>query len=157
MFQMLFLWLNKSSPWMNSPLSFQEGFEIDTNLKDNFEISNEIPIEILLLHINWKLDTIWKYTNWKIHFEATQILKFWNGGAYFLLWANPFSPFGINRQKRRTWETFWHFLPNGKINVSEGLYQLRVVGVTTKGEWYRQSWSGSLVFAEYSISLSIYD
>jgi hypothetical protein len=50
---------------MNSPLSFQEGFEIDTNFKDNFEISNGIPIEILLLHINWKLDTIWKYTNWK--------------------------------------------------------------------------------------------
>jgi hypothetical protein len=33
---------------MNYPLSFQEGFEIDTNLKDNFEI----PIGILLLHTN---------------------------------------------------------------------------------------------------------
>jgi hypothetical protein len=33
---------------MNSPLSFQEGFEIDTNLKNNFEIQ----IEILLLYIN---------------------------------------------------------------------------------------------------------
>jgi hypothetical protein len=32
-----------------------------------------------------------------------------------------------------------------------------VVGVTAKGKGYRQSWSGSLVFAEYSISLSIYD
>jgi hypothetical protein len=34
---------------MNYPLSFQEGFEIDTNLKDNFEIQLEsyfyIPIE----------------------------------------------------------------------------------------------------------------
>jgi hypothetical protein len=37
---------------MNSPLSFQEGFEIYTNLKNNFEIPNEIPIEILLLYIN---------------------------------------------------------------------------------------------------------
>jgi hypothetical protein len=26
LFHMLFLWLNKSSPWRNSPLSFQEGF-----------------------------------------------------------------------------------------------------------------------------------
>jgi hypothetical protein len=26
LFQMLFLWLNKNSPWMNSSLSFQEGF-----------------------------------------------------------------------------------------------------------------------------------
>jgi hypothetical protein len=31
MFQMLFLWLNKSSPWRNSPLSYQEGF---CNLND---------------------------------------------------------------------------------------------------------------------------
>jgi hypothetical protein len=53
---------------MNSPLSFQEGFEIDTNLKNNFEIPNEIPIEILLLHTNWKLDT-----NWKFNLRLTQI------------------------------------------------------------------------------------
>ena len=37
---------------MNFPFNFEEGFEIDTNLKDNFKISNEVPIEILLLHIN---------------------------------------------------------------------------------------------------------
>jgi hypothetical protein len=37
---------------MNSPLSFQEGFEIDTSWKNNFEIPNEILIEILLLHTN---------------------------------------------------------------------------------------------------------
>jgi hypothetical protein len=37
---------------MNSPLSFQEGFEIDTNLKNNFEKQNEIPIEISFLHTN---------------------------------------------------------------------------------------------------------
>jgi hypothetical protein len=37
---------------MNSPLSFQEGFEVYTNLKNKFEILNEIPIDILLLHTN---------------------------------------------------------------------------------------------------------
>jgi hypothetical protein len=37
---------------MNSPLSFQEGFEIDTNSKNNFEIPNEIAIEISLSHTN---------------------------------------------------------------------------------------------------------
>jgi hypothetical protein len=37
---------------MNSPLSFQEGFEIDTNLKNNFEIPNEILIGISLSHTN---------------------------------------------------------------------------------------------------------
>jgi hypothetical protein len=37
---------------MNFTLSFLEGFEIDTNLKNNFEIPNEIPIEISLSHTN---------------------------------------------------------------------------------------------------------
>jgi hypothetical protein len=37
---------------MISPLSFQEGFEIDTNLKNNFELLNEIPIEISLSYTN---------------------------------------------------------------------------------------------------------
>jgi hypothetical protein len=37
---------------MNSPLSFQEGFEVDTNLKNTFEKPNEIPIGILLSHTN---------------------------------------------------------------------------------------------------------
>jgi hypothetical protein len=37
---------------MNSPLSFQEGFEVDTILKDNFEKPNEIPIEIFISHTN---------------------------------------------------------------------------------------------------------
>jgi hypothetical protein len=32
-------------------------------------------------------------------FFLTQILKI-NGGAVILLWANTFSPFGMNRQKR---------------------------------------------------------
>jgi hypothetical protein len=71
---------------MNSPLSFQEGFEIYTNLKNNFEIPNEIPIEILLLYINWKLDNIWKFI-----LRLTQIPDiceiFWNGGPILLLWA----------------------------------------------------------------------
>jgi hypothetical protein len=74
---------------MNSPLSFQEGFEIDTNLKNNFEIPNEIPIEILLLHTNWKLDTIWKFILGltQIPIEINICEFFWNGGAVLLLWA----------------------------------------------------------------------
>jgi hypothetical protein len=30
----------------------------------------------------------------------TSFLKFVGGGAILLLWANTFSPFGMNRQKR---------------------------------------------------------
>jgi hypothetical protein len=30
----------------------------------------------------------------------TQFLKIGGGGAVLLLWANTFSPFGMNRQKR---------------------------------------------------------
>jgi hypothetical protein len=74
---------------MNSPLSFQEGFEVDTILKDNFEKPNEIPIEIFISHTNWK------YTNEKkIISRLTQVpIKinicefFWNGSAVLLLWA----------------------------------------------------------------------
>jgi hypothetical protein len=50
------------------------------------------------------------------------------------------------------------FFPIGKeIWVKSYTNLERHVGVTAKGKWYRQSWSGSLVFAEYPISLSIYD
>jgi hypothetical protein len=89
LFQMLFLWLIKSSPWMNYLLSFQEGFEIDTNLKNNFEIPNEIPFEILLLHTNWKLDTILKFILrlTQIPIEISICEFFWNGGVVLLLWA----------------------------------------------------------------------
>jgi hypothetical protein len=33
------------------------------------------------------------------HFKTFEILKI-GGGAVLLLWANTFSPFGMNRQKR---------------------------------------------------------
>jgi hypothetical protein len=88
LFQMLFLWLSKSSPWMNSPLSFQEGFEMDTNF------------EILLSHFNWKLDTNWKNTP----IEKLKIFKMVVRSFCFGL--NIFSDFGIKYQKRRTWEPF---------------------------------------------------
>jgi hypothetical protein len=42
-------------------------------------------------------------TNWKIHhlnnLFLTQFFEI-GGGAVLLLWANTFSPFGMNRQKR---------------------------------------------------------
>jgi hypothetical protein len=37
LFQILFLWLNKTPPEWNSPLSFQEGFEIDINFENDLE------------------------------------------------------------------------------------------------------------------------
>jgi hypothetical protein len=127
----------------------------------------------------FEIDIKWNYTNWNFYTN----LKFWNQIRYqlkilrltqlpieiissFSFWKNwkmvvrsfcfgrnTFSPFGINRQKWR--RALYSFSPIGKINMSEGSYQLRVSWVTAKDKWYRQSWSGSLVFAEYSISLSI--
>jgi hypothetical protein len=44
----------------------------------------------------------------------------------FCFGLNIFPPFGINRQKRRTLEPLSIFLPNDNINMSEGLYQMRV-------------------------------
>jgi hypothetical protein len=40
-----------------------------------------------------------------------------------LLWANTFSPFGINRQKRRLCEPFLLSPPLVQVNMSERLYQ----------------------------------
>jgi hypothetical protein len=56
-----------------------------------------------------------------------------SGGAVLLLWANKFSPFRTNRQKRRILRALQFsyfggpiFSPFGKRNISEGLYQLEV-------------------------------
>jgi hypothetical protein len=56
LFQMLFLWLNKSPPWRNSPLSLSRGFlkQIpDKIILIEFLKPNEIPIEILILKMGW--------------------------------------------------------------------------------------------------------
>ena len=82
---MLFLWLDKTPPKWNPPLSVQEGFKIlilKILLSPPFE-HNEIPI--------WKIISIEKL-----------FLKL-GGGAVLLLWAHAFSPFGMNRQKRILW------------------------------------------------------
>jgi hypothetical protein len=81
LFEMLFLWLNKTPPQINSPLSVQEGFNIS----------------FLKYYFLTFLNTI-RY-QFEIHQWKSSILKL-DGGAVLLLWANTFSPFGMNRQKR---------------------------------------------------------
>jgi nitrogen fixation protein FixH len=80
----------------------------------------------------------------------------WHGGAVLLLWANTLFPFGINRQKR-VFRAIFTFSPMVQMNMSEDYTK-----VESNAEWQRRvnnamEWSGSLVFAEDSISLSIYD
>jgi len=100
LFQMLFLWLSKTPPEWNSTLSLQEGF-------------------------NRYL--FWKYTNWrncycKILIQKTNLCKYQLNLLFrfffemvvvrsFCFGLNIFSPFGINRQKRRLWEPLY-FLPH---------------------------------------------
>ena len=101
-------------------------------------MKNKIPIEKSFLNPNLK-DYI---------FEI-------GGGAVLLLWANTFSPFGINRQKRRI-ESPLHFLPNGKqINMSEDYTKVESDAEYRQREVNTMELSGSVVFAEYSTSLSI--
>jgi hypothetical protein len=95
-----FLWLHKNSPWINSSLGFQEGFEIDTN----WNVWSLYTLKFFVLawsfeDINWennsKWYTNWKYTthaNWKFILSFSQIpieinilWKFWNW------WCDPFS------------------------------------------------------------------
>jgi hypothetical protein len=112
------------------PLAFKRVFEIDTQwnlyqykfclLMWSFEdISLEIPNDILIesflqLPIE-KFMLLWK------NFENMVVRSFCFG-------LNTFSPFGINRQKRRTWEPLLELSPPLGPNI------VRV-------------WSGSLVFA----------
>jgi hypothetical protein len=62
-----------------------------------------------------------------IQFEIYQLKNFKKcGGAVLLLWANTFSPFGINHQKRRLCEPFKTFSPLVQVNKSGRLYQFGV-------------------------------
>jgi hypothetical protein len=54
-------------------------------------------------------------------------------GAVLFLWANTFSPFGMNRQKRRLCEPLLLSPPLVQVNMSEWLYQSKS-GV----EWRRR-------------------
>jgi hypothetical protein len=83
---MLFLWLNKTPPQWNSPLSVQEGFRYKFwkgLYQFESSIKNKIPIKKPSFNTNLK----------DYMFEI-------GGGAVLLFWANTFSPFGMNRQKR---------------------------------------------------------
>jgi hypothetical protein len=72
----------QNSPSINSPLSVQEGFKISSFENTTCSL------------FRTQRDTNLKFTN-----EKSLILKI-GGGAVLLLWANTFSPFGMNRQKR---------------------------------------------------------
>ena len=90
----------------------------------------------------------------------TQILKV-GGGAVLLLWANTFSPFGMNRQKRiLEWNISPcnYFLPLWRTKYEWRLYQRWRVARSDSEGWVIW-WSGveAFVFAEDSNSLSIYD
>jgi hypothetical protein len=90
LFQMLFLWLNKTPPEWSSPLSFSRGFW------DRYQF------EILLSQIKWNIDTNWYQF----------ILKFFEMVVQsFCFGLNIFSPFDINRQKWRTLKPFCNFIP----------------------------------------------
>jgi hypothetical protein len=95
LFQMLFLWLNKTPPKWNSPLSVQEGF---TNWKKIKYFRYQFLKNSSLNYTNWDRISL-RNTNLKIPIE-NNFPKFWNwcGGAVLLLWANTLSPFGINCQ-----------------------------------------------------------
>jgi hypothetical protein len=87
LFQMLFLWINKSSHWRSSPLSCQEGF---------CNLNNFCPFL-------------------KKFLENRLVVRSYCFGRI------NFSPFGIKRQKQKTWEAY-SFLPICKKDMSESLW-----------------------------------
>jgi hypothetical protein len=120
-----------------------------------------------VLDINFEeVIPIWNYIKNNIPIEKLSLIQIETlfeigGGAVLLLWANTFSPFGMNRQKRilvsEIWALFKLYPPlANKIWVKDD------TKVESEAECRRRinitmEWSGSLVFTEDSISLSIYD
>jgi hypothetical protein len=149
---MIFLWLNKSSPEENLPLAFKRGFEIipieifilSWNLKPN-----KIPIENFDIdsNIDWNSFFLWILKKFKMVVRGPFALGLILSPRLVLIAKNGELESPLNSPNI--------FSPIGKRNMSEGSYQMGVAWVMAKSKWYRQSWSGSLVFAEYSISLPI--
>ena len=111
LFQMLFLWLNKTPPWWNPPLSVQEGF--DVNFEEGVPIWNYITNKI----------PIWKYFFW----NKIERLKFWNWW-----WCGPFAlgscslPLWHKSPKTELLEPFPnYFLPFWQIKHEWRLFQSR--------------------------------
>jgi hypothetical protein len=124
LFQMLFLWLNKTPPQWNPPLSVQEGFKTSI-----LKILLSPPFEHNKI-------SIWK----------SLVLKL-GGGAVLLLWAHTFSPFGMNRQKQiLEWDIspfITIFSPLANKTYEWRLYQRRR-DARSDGEGWVMEWSGSL-------------
>ena len=106
--QMLFLWLNKTPPKWDPPLSVQEGFDISF-LKYYFLP----PLEHNKILIwNWSIENL----------ISKNFLKKLGGGAVLLLWANTISPLAWIAKNGYLWVKYkpFYFLPNGKqVNMSE--------------------------------------
>jgi hypothetical protein len=74
-----------------------------------------------------------------MRYQFENIIFKLGGGAVLLLWANTFSLFGMNRQKRILWVKYKpflnYFLSFGIQNMSEDYTKVReLLGATTKGE-----------------------
>jgi hypothetical protein len=147
LFQMRFLWLNKTPPKWDTPLSVQEGFDV------SFRNTTFSPIE----HDRISID---KY------FWKTLSFEFGSGGAVLLLWAH-FSPFlawiaknGIIRallvlSSPLVINKWVKTIPKTK---SFSLMLISPQGIESCLEWRRSMSYGveAFVFAEDSNSLSIY-
>jgi hypothetical protein len=126
LFQMLFLWLTKSSPWMNSPLSFQKGFwnryqfescllkiPIERPIVNSCHMKNPYHLKI---HFGAYSNTNWSnYINLK---NTLEFLKMWVVRS-FCFGLNTFFPFVINRQKEELESPFAFYSPLGPNTFSQ--------------------------------------
>jgi hypothetical protein len=111
------------------------------------------------------LNTIEKqsFVNTNLHLLFQKVLKWWWCGPFTLglIFSPPLALIAKNGDLESPFCIFspfgtLHYLPNGKINVSED-HTIESLWNTGKAWIIPLELSGSVVFAEYSISLSIYD
>jgi hypothetical protein len=107
LFQMLFLWLNKTPPEWNSPLSFQEGF-------------NKYQLE-KYLDTNLKILTNWKHTNMSIKFFWKVVVR------SFCLRLILSPPLALIAKNGDVVSPLFFSLPLVQVNMSEDYTNRRVV------------------------------
>jgi hypothetical protein len=140
LFQMLFLWLKQNSPLMKFSSYVQEGFRYQF-------LKVVIPI--------WNMS--------KIGYQLKTSLKTFEigGGAVLLLWANTFSPFGMNHQKRILCK--WNMSPLKFSPLWQTIYEWKIIpmrrdgGIPAKRNEYRWSWVEASSLPNTPFSFQFYD
>ena len=121
LFQMLFLWLNKTPPRWNPPLSVQEGFR--------YYFWRRLYQFEIISKLRYQLKNFFN-TNWKTTFLKLVVVRSF---CFGLILSPPLAWIAKNGYLWVKYKPFYFLSPFGKQYMCEGLYQSgERCGVTAK-------------------------